>query len=54
MLTISQFAAKVGLSRQRIHQLIREGRVKPGPKRAGCYFLLPVNAKITKPLTTVK
>ncbi len=54
MLTITQFAAKVRLSRQRIHQLIREGRVSPPPKRVGNYFLLPTSAKIIKPLTTVK
>lgn len=54
MLTIAQFAKKVGKSRQRIHQLIKEGRITPSPTRVGCYFLLPQNARITKSLTTVK
>lgn len=50
MLTIAQFAEKLGLSRQRVHQLMREGRISPKPKRVGFYFLVPKNAR----LTTVK
>lgn len=54
MLTVKQFADKIGKSRQRIHQLMREGRISPTPKRVGYYFLLAPNARITKSLTTDK
>lgn len=54
MLTVKQFADKVGKSRQRVHQLMREGRIYPAPKRVGSYFLVSYNARITKSLTTVK
>ena len=54
MMTVKQFAEKVGKSRQRVHQLMREGRIRPMPKRVGFYFLLASNARITKSLTTVK
>lgn len=54
MLTVKQFADKIGLSRQRVHQLMREGRVFPAPKRVGCYFLIAKGARITKSLTDVK
>lgn len=50
MLTISQFADKIGLSRQRVHQLMREGRIFPNPIKVGSYFLVSEKAK----LTTVK
>ena len=50
MLTVKQFAEKIGLSRQRVHQLMREGRVTPPPMRLGHYFYMSSNAR----LTTVK
>ena len=50
MLTVKQFADKIGLSRQRVHQLMREGRVSPAPKRIGSYFLVAQNARIMKVL----
>ena len=50
MLTVKQFAEKIGLSRQRVHQLMREGRVTPPPMRLGHYFYMSNNAR----LTTVK
>ena len=53
MLTVKQFADKIGKSRQRVHQLMREGRISPAPKRVGCYFLVAPHARI-KSLTTVK
>ena len=53
MLTVKQFADKIGLSRQRVHQLMREGRVYPMPKKVGSYFLVAQNARIKKSLTTV-
>ena len=46
MLTVKQFAAKIGKSRQRVHQLMREGRIWPAPKRFGCYFLLSSQARV--------
>lgn len=54
MLTVKQFADKFGKSRQRIHQLMREGRIRPAPKKVGNYFLLRCDARITKALTSVK
>ena len=54
MLTVKQFAAKIGRSRQRVHQLMREGRIKPAPKLIGSYFLVASNARVTKPLTSCK
>ena len=33
MITSSQFAAKQGLTRQRINQLIHEGKITPKPVR---------------------
>ena len=54
MLTVKQFADKIGLSRQRVHQLMREGRVSPAPKKVGSYFLVASSARIIKSLTTVK
>jgi predicted DNA-binding transcriptional regulator AlpA len=48
MLTVKQFADKIGLSRQRIHQLMREGRISPAPKRVGCYFLVSPKAKLKR------
>ena len=54
MLTVKQFADKVGLSRQRVHQLRLEGRIRPAPKRVGYYFLVASNARITKSLTSYK
>ena len=53
MLTVAQFAAKIGKSRQRVHQLMREGRIKPDPVLVGCYYLVHDTAKITKILTSV-
>ena len=50
MLTVKQFADKIGLSRQRVHQLMREGRIKPKPMMVGHYYLLVPTAKITKVL----
>lgn len=50
MLTVKQFADKLGLSRQRVHQLMREGRVFPAPKRVGSYFLIVNRARITNGL----
>lgn len=47
MLTISQFADKVGKSRQRIHQLMREGCITPKPIKVGSYYLVEENAKLT-------
>ena len=46
MLTVKQFAAKIGKSRQRVHQLIREGRIWPAPIRVGCYFLVSQKARV--------
>ena len=54
MLTVKQFADKIGLSRQRVHQLMREGRVTPAPRRVGYYYLIAERARITKSLTTDK
>ena len=59
MLTMSQYGRKHGLSRQRIHQLILQGRIKGarktkvlgGPKLG--LWIIPESARI-KPLTTVK
>lgn len=53
MLTITQFAERVGKSRQRVHQLRREGRIRPAPILVGSYFLVHETAKIIY-LTTVK
>jgi len=50
MLTVKQFADKIGLSRQRVHQLRLEGRITPPPKRVGYYFLVAQNARIMKVL----
>jgi hypothetical protein len=47
MLTMSQFAAKIGKSRQRVHQLMREGRITPAPKLIGSYYLVAANARLT-------
>ena len=54
MLTMSQFADKLGLTRQRVHQLNKEGRISPKPKKYGKYFLVVQHAKVIKALTTVK
>ena len=54
MLTVKQFADKIGLSRQRVHQLMREGRIYPAPKLFGSYFLVAKTARIRKSLTTAK
>ena len=54
MLTVKQFADKIGLSRQRVHQLMLEGRVSPKPKKIGSYFLVACNARITRALTSSK
>ena len=53
MLTMTQFANKLGVSRQRIHQLMREGRIKPAPEWVGSLYLVSDLAKITKDLTRV-
>lgn len=47
MLTMTQFALKVGLSRQRVHQLMREGRIIPKPLKVGSYFVVDPKAKIS-------
>jgi hypothetical protein len=48
MLTIRQFATKIGKSRQRVHQLLREGRIDPAPKKVGSYYLIQETARVTK------
>lgn len=50
MLSIKQFADKIGLSRQRVHQLMREGRIRPRPILVGSYYMVSERAR----LTTVK
>ena len=55
MLTATKFAAMNGYTRQRIQQLIKEGRIKPPPRltvdAAGrTMYLIPDRAKITKRL----
>ena len=35
LLSMGEFAAKHGLSRERISQLVKAGRVRPAPVRAG-------------------
>ena len=50
MLSIAQFAAKIGKSRQRVHQLMREGRISPAPVLVGSYYMVSEKAR----LTTVK
>lgn len=54
MLTVQQFADKIGKSRQWVHQLMKEGRITPAPKRLGSYFVLQNNARVKKVLTGVK
>jgi predicted DNA-binding transcriptional regulator AlpA len=54
MLTVKQFADKIGKSRQRVHQLMLEGRIFPRPKRVGYYYLVAANARVTQRLTTSK
>ena len=59
MLTMTQFAKKHGLTRQRIHQLILQRRIPKarltqvlyGPKTG--IWLIPESARI-KPLTSIK
>jgi DNA-binding transcriptional MerR regulator len=46
MLTIKQFADKLGVSRQRIHYLMQRGRISPAPKRVGTYYVLQNHARI--------
>jgi hypothetical protein len=48
MLTVKQFADKIGRSRQRVHQLMNEGRIEPKPKLVGCYYLIDPQAKVCK------
>ena len=47
MLTMSQFAKKMGKSRQRIHILMNQGRIHPKPKLVGSYYLVDPKAKLT-------
>lgn len=47
MLTLTQFAAKIGKSRQRVHQLMREGRIQPKPEWCGSLYLVQDNARLT-------
>ena len=53
MLTMTQFAAKVRKSRQRVHQLMREGRIRPAPEWVGGVYIVSDIAKIIKDLTRV-
>ena len=46
MLTIRQFADKIGKSRQYVHQLMNAGRITPAPKKVGCYYLVDPKAKV--------
>ncbi len=51
MLTMSQFAQKHGISRQRVHQLILQGRIKAKKTQVlggplGGIWVIPSGAKI--------
>ena len=46
MITVKQFADKLGKSRQWVHQLMAAGRIKPAPQRVGCYYLVDPKAKV--------
>ena len=46
MLTVKQFAAKIGKSRQYVHQLMNAGRISPAPRMVGCYYLVDPKAKV--------
>ena len=48
MLTISEFAKKIGKSRQWVHKLMEEGRICPAPKLLGSYYVLQNHARVTK------
>ena len=48
-LTATEFAAKKGISRQRVHQYIKGGRIKPTPEKIGKWYAIKPNARITQP-----
>ena len=47
MISMQQFADKIGKSRQWVHRLMREGRIKPAPIRVGKYFWVNPRARLT-------
>ena len=49
MLTVKQFAKKIGVSIPRVHHLIKARRI-PGARRFGDMWAIPPNAKVTPPL----
>lgn len=46
MLTLTQYSAKLGISRQRLHKLIIQKRIAPPPAKLGNYWVFKGGEKI--------